>query len=110
MRCGESGLPWDLAKGFNGSAPISNFVSKEGLDLTNLDFSLDLNSQKVQNGNTSLMLYPIDEMIAYISKFITLKTGDIIFTGTPKGVGPVKIGDRLKGFIGEKEMFHFEVK
>jgi len=106
----NKGLPWDLAKGFNGSAPISSFISKNGHDLKNLEFTLELNGEKVQKGNTNLMLCPIDEIISYVSKFITLKTGDIIFTGTPQGVGPIKIGDRLKGFIGDKEMFNFEVR
>lgn len=106
----EKGLPWERAKAFNSSAPISNFISKEGFDLTNLDFRLDKNSETVQNGNTSLMLWSINEVIAEISKFILLKTGDIIFTGTPKGVGPIKIGDRLTGFIEDQEMFDFEIK
>ncbi|MBV6645890.1 MAG: fumarylacetoacetate hydrolase family protein [Cyclobacteriaceae bacterium] len=104
------GLPWDLAKGFNGSAPISNFVSKDQFDLANLSFSLKVNSEVRQQGNTSLMLYNIDVIIAYVSKFLTLKTGDIIFTGTPKGVGPVNIGDRLEGYIEDMKMFDFEVK
>ncbi len=106
----NKGLPWDLAKGFNGSAPVSKFVDKGDFDLSDLDFRLELNDQVVQQGNTKLMLYPIDEIIAYISGFITLKTGDFIFTGTPKGVGPVKIGDRLKGFLAGQEMFDFQVK
>lgn len=106
----EKGLPWDLAKGFNGSAPVSDFIDKSPYDLKNLNFRLLLNGELVQNGNTSLMLWPVDELIAYVSKFITLKTGDIVFTGTPKGVGPVTIGDRLTGFLGDKEVFNFEVK
>lgn len=106
----EKGLPWDLAKGFNGSAPISEFLDKESFDLSNLHFKLLKNGDVVQEGNSSLMLYSIDEIISYVSKFITLKTGDIIFTGTPKGVGPIKIGDRLTGFIENEEMFSFEIK
>jgi 2-keto-4-pentenoate hydratase/2-oxohepta-3-ene-1,7-dioic acid hydratase in catechol pathway len=106
----EKGLPWDLAKGFNGSAPISQFISKEGHDVNNTSFSLKKNGDLVQDGNTSLMLYPINEIIAYISKFITLKKGDILFTGTPKGVGPVVIGDRLEGYIGDKKMLDFEIR
>lgn len=109
-RLKEKGHPWELAKGFNGSAPISKFISKEDFNLTDLSFSLEVNGLEVQNGNTSLMLWPIDELISYVSKYILLKTGDIIFTGTPKGVGPVKIGDQLVGYIGEKKMFDFEVK
>ncbi|WP_421869751.1 fumarylacetoacetate hydrolase family protein [Marinoscillum sp.] len=106
----EKGLPWERAKAFNGSAPISDFISKEGHDATNLGFTLEVNGSTVQTGNTSLMLWPIDELIAYVSNYFTLKTGDIIFTGTPKGVGPVKIGDRLKGTLAGQEMFQFEVK
>jgi 2-keto-4-pentenoate hydratase/2-oxohepta-3-ene-1,7-dioic acid hydratase in catechol pathway len=78
--------------------------------MTNLNFSLLKNGEEVQSGNTNLMLYPIDEIIEFVSKYITLKTGDIIFTGTPKGVSQVRIGDRLEGFIEDKKMFDFEVK
>ncbi len=106
----DKGLPWDLAKGFNGSAPISKFIKKDGFDLTNLNFRLDVNGETRQEGNTGLMLYPIDEIIAYISSFITLKKGDLIFTGTPKGVGPVKVGDRLRGYLEDDLMFDFKVK
>jgi len=106
----EKGHPWEIAKAFNGSAPISHFVPKGNRDMTNINFSLERNGQEVQNGNTSLMLWPIDEIISYISKFILLKTGDIIFTGTPKGVGPIAIGDRLAGFLENEKMFDFEVK
>lgn len=106
----DKGHPWDLAKGFNGSAPISKFISKESFDLQNLPFSLKKNNQEVQSGNTSLMIWKIDELISYVSNFILLKIGDIVFTGTPKGVGPVNIGDRLEGFIGEEKMLDFEVK
>jgi acylpyruvate hydrolase len=106
----DKGLPWERAKAFNDSAVISEFVSKEGFDMANINFDLKLNGAEVQNGNTSLMLWPIDELIAYVSKFFTLKTGDILFTGTPKGVGPVKIGDTLTGHLEGKEMFQFEVK
>lgn len=105
------GLPWDLAKGFNGSAPISNFVPKSKFtDLTNLNFHLDVNGSLRQEGNTSMMLYPIDTIIAFISKYFTLKTGDIIFTGTPAGVAPVKVGDTLSCFIEGEKMLEFEVK
>jgi acylpyruvate hydrolase len=106
----EKGLPWERAKAFNGSAPISNFISKKDVDLSNLGFHLLKNGEKVQEGNTSMMLWKIDELISIISSFILLKTGDIIFTGTPKGVGPVKIGDRLTGYIENQQMFDFEIK
>lgn len=105
------GLPWALAKGFNGSAPISKFVAKEKFaDMKNINFRLELNNQPVQTGNTSLMMYSFEAIIAYISKFITLKKGDIIFTGTPKGVGPVKIGDHLKGYLESDVLLDFEIK
>jgi acylpyruvate hydrolase len=105
------GLPWEIAKAFNGSAPISNFVPKsEYPDLKNLNFHLLVNGELRQQGNTNLMLYDFDTIIAYISKFFTLKKGDIIFTGTPAGVSAVKIGDRLEGFIEDKQFFGFEVK
>ncbi|MGB0524312.1 MAG: fumarylacetoacetate hydrolase family protein [Flammeovirgaceae bacterium] len=105
------GLPWALAKGFNGSAPISHFVPKEKYgDITKLSFSLKKNEEVVQEGNTELMLFPFNYLISYISKFITLRKGDLIFTGTPSGVGSVQIGDRLQGFIEDEEFLNFEVK
>ena len=106
----SKGLPWERAKGFNSSAPISPFISKEGIDLTNLDFHLDVNGKTIQKGNTSLMLFSIDEIIAYVSQYFTLKKGDLIYTGTPKGVGPVKAGDRLQGYLKGELMFDFGVK
>ncbi len=105
------GLPWALAKGFNGSAPISAFLPlSEFKDLKNINFSLKVNQETKQAGNTSMMLYDFNYVIAYVSQFITLKTGDYIFTGTPEGVGPVSIGDKLAGFIEDKLMFDFEVR
>ncbi len=105
------GLPWTLAKGFNGSAPVSRFVPKDKFaDMKNINFKLELNGHTVQEGNTGLMIYSFESIISYISKFITLKTGDIIFTGTPKGVGPVKIGDRLKGSLESDVLLDFEIK
>ena len=85
----QKGLPWELAKSFNGSAPVSTFVKKDAFDLENLDFHLEVNGKEVQRGNTSDMLFKIDEIIAFVSQFITLKTGDILFTGTPEGVAPL---------------------
>lgn len=106
-----AGLPWTLAKGFNGSAPISEFVQKTNFkDLNNLSFSLVQNGVLKQSGNSGQMIHNFDSIISYISKFITLKQGDIIFTGTPAGVGPVKIGDRLEGFIENEKFIDFEVK
>jgi 2-keto-4-pentenoate hydratase/2-oxohepta-3-ene-1,7-dioic acid hydratase in catechol pathway len=105
------GLPWDLAKGFNGSAPISEFVPKEEFsNLSDINFSLEVNGELKQSGNTGYMLYNFDYIVSYISRFITLKKGDLIFTGTPEGVGPVQVGDRLEGFIEGKSFFNFEVK
>ncbi len=107
----EKGLPWDLAKGFNGSAPISEFIPLSQIkDISRLNFSLQLNGILKQSGNTQNMLYTIEQIIAYISCFITLKKGDIIFTGTPEGVGPIQTGDRLEGFIEERKMLNFEIK
>lgn len=107
----EKGLPWDLAKGFNHSAPISIFKQVPPIEkLKNLGFSLRKNGEVVQSGNTSLMIYSFEHIIAYISKYFQLKKGDLIFTGTPAGVGPVTIGDRLEGYIGDEKLLDFEVK
>ncbi len=107
----EKGLPWEKAKAFNGSAPISGFVAKsEFADLKNLNFHLEINGETRQTGNTSMMLWNFDEIIAEISKYFTLKTGDLIFTGTPAGVGKVKIGDKLSAFVEGKEMLSFDIK
>ncbi|MEM0941644.1 MAG: fumarylacetoacetate hydrolase family protein [Bacteroidota bacterium] len=106
----EKGHPWEIAKAFNGSAPISKFISKRDRDLTNINFRLEKNGRKVQRGNTSLMLWPINEIISYVSQFILLKTGDIIFTGTPSGVGPIALGDQLVGYLEDEKMFDFEIK
>ncbi len=107
----DKGLPWALAKGFNGSAPISKFIDKSKFkDIKNLNFSLKVDGETKQQGNTSLMLFPNEEIISYISKFIMLKKGDIIFTGTPKGVGPIAIGNKLEAFIEEEKLLEVEVK
>ncbi|QNL23028.1 fumarylacetoacetate hydrolase family protein [Hyphobacterium sp. CCMP332] len=107
----EKGLPWALAKGFNGSAPISAFVSKSKFqNIKNLNFNLKVNGDQKQKGNTSLMIYSFEYILSYVSQFMTLKKGDIIFTGTPAGVGPVKIGDRLEAFLENEKMLDFEVK
>lgn len=105
------GLPWTLAKGFNGSAPVSEFLPLSDFpELQNINFRLDVNGETRQQGNSKLMLNSFDDIIAYISKYITLKKGDIIYTGTPEGVGPVKIGDRLEGYVEDKKLLDFEVK
>lgn len=109
--CKEKGLPWEIAKAFDGSAPISKFIKKEELgDINNLDFHLEKNGDTVQKGNSSQMIFDYDELICYVSQFITLKIGDLIFTGTPAGVGSVAIGDRLKGYLGDELLLDFFVK
>ncbi|MDF1550716.1 MAG: fumarylacetoacetate hydrolase family protein [Bacteroidales bacterium] len=109
--CKEKGKPWEIAKAFDGAAPISEFVYKKKYpDINQLSFSLELNGELVQEGNTKDMIFPFDELISYVSKFVTLKIGDLIFTGTPAGVGPVKIGDWLVGRIEDKVFFDFQVK
>ena len=109
--CKEKGLPWEIAKGFNGSAPIGDFmpVSEIG-ELDNIDFHLTVNGETRQKGNTSHLLFDFGTIIEYVSQFFLLKKGDLIYTGTPAGVGPVKIGDHLEGFIGDKKMLDLEVK
>ncbi len=107
----DKGLPWTLSKGFNGSAPISKFVPKNKFkNLKNINFSLKFDGEIKQQGNTSLMLFNFDVIISYISKFIWLKEGDIIFTGTPKGVGPVQIGNKLEAYIEDEKMLDVEIK
>lgn len=110
-QCKAKGLPWEKAKGFDGSAQISRtFIDKSDLVLNNIAFSLERNGEQVQNGNSNNMLFSIDKLIAYLSQFYTLKIGDLIYTGTPEGVGKVKEGDVLKGFIGQKQMFTVSIK
>jgi acylpyruvate hydrolase len=108
----EKGLPWDIAKGFNGSAPISDKFIPVGdfKNLQDINFSLDIDGVTKQQGNTSLMLFNFDYIIAYLSKFFTLRTGDLIFTGTPKGVGPVVVGNKLSAAIEGETLLTFEVK
>lgn len=105
-RASEAGLPWTICKGFDGSAAIGEWVEKEKLlaeaeGIQRLQFRLDKNGETVQEGRTSDMLFTVDEIIAYISQFFTLKTGDLLYTGTPEGVGPVAIGDHLEGWLGQ---------
>ena len=105
------GKPWDLCKGFDGAAAIGEWIPKEKFqDIQSLNFHLDINGSTVQQGNTADMLYKIDEIISYISQFYTLKTGDILYTGTPVGVGPVKIDDRLDGYIEDQRVLELKVK
>tara|TARA_B100000902_G_scaffold86670_1_gene90858 strand:+ start:1289 stop:1900 length:612 start_codon:yes stop_codon:yes gene_type:complete len=110
-KCKEKGLPWEKAKGFDGSAQISeNFIDKSDLELNNICFKLVRNSRIVQKGNSKEMLFTFDKIVSYVSKFYTLKIGDLIYTGTPEGVGKVEVGDNLKGYIGNKEMFNIRIK
>lgn len=107
----EKGLPWEKAKAFDHSAVIGNFTSKKNFtSLENINFELKSNGTTVQDGNTSLMLWKIDELISYVSQYFTLKIGDIIFTGTPKGVAKVMEGDVLEGFIEGKTMFKIQIR
>lgn len=107
----SKGLPWEKAKAFDGSAVVGNWIPvSEIKDVNAIEFSLKKNENIVQLGNTSHMLWKIDELIEYISKYFTLKIGDIIFTGTPEGVGKVVANDKLKGFIADKELFSITVK
>ena len=105
------GMPWEIAKGFDGSAKISNeFIKKNDLILNNIDFSLKLNKKIVQNGNSSDMIFSFDKIISYVSKFFTLKIGNIIFTGTPAGVGRIKKNDILEGFLNRKKILEVKIK
>lgn len=109
--CKKNGHPWEIAKAFEGSAGISNeFISKSELDISNLSFSMKQNGSTVQQGSAADMIFSIDTIISYISKFMTLKKGDLIYTGTPSGVGPIQIGDTLSGYIGDGKMFDVKVK
>ncbi|OGS80653.1 MAG: 2-hydroxyhepta-2,4-diene-1,7-dioate isomerase [Flavobacteria bacterium RIFCSPLOWO2_12_FULL_31_7] len=107
----EKGLPWEKAKAFDHSAIIGDFLPKNNYtSLENLNFELRKNSEIVQKGSTSMMLWNIDEIVSYVSQFFTLKKGDIIFTGTPKGVAAVNVNDVLEGFLEGKQMFKIQVK
>ena len=109
--CKTKGLPWEKAKAFDGAAPIGKFISKnEFLDQKNINFNLIINNYLVQKGNTKDLLFSFDTIIAHVSNFFTLKTGDLIFTGTPEGVGPIKIGDRLEAYIENQKLLDFEIK
>lgn len=106
----NKGLPWELAKAFDGSAPIGNFINIENIDLKNIDFSLQKNGQVVQKGNTAQMIFSFEQIVSFVSQYFTLKVGDLIYTGTPAGVGQVAIGDKLEGFIGNDLMLTCEIK
>jgi acylpyruvate hydrolase len=107
----EKGLPWELAKAFDHSAPVSEMLPKdEFADLYDLNFRLEKNNEIVQSGNTKDLLFSFENIIVFVSQFITLRKGDLIFTGTPHGVGPVAIGDHLVGFLNDKKLLDFQIK
>lgn len=107
----EKGLPWEKAKGFDGSAVVGNWLPKTDFkDINNIDFQLKKNNEVVQHGNTGLMIWKVDELISYVSRFFTLKKGDVIFTGTPAGVGRVVTNDYLSGSLGDKELFSLNIR
>jgi 2-keto-4-pentenoate hydratase/2-oxohepta-3-ene-1,7-dioic acid hydratase in catechol pathway len=109
--CKEQGRPWEIAKAFDGSAVLGSFVQLSTIkNPDSIEFSLDINGRKVQKGNTINMIFSIDRIIEYVSQFVTLKIGDIIYTGTPAGVGAVNINDRLEAYIGERKLLDFVVK
>jgi 2-keto-4-pentenoate hydratase/2-oxohepta-3-ene-1,7-dioic acid hydratase in catechol pathway len=109
--CKKKGLPWLVSKGFDNAAPLGKFMKKSSFpDLRNINFHLDINGITVQKGNSGDMIFPFEELISYVSKFITLKMGDLIYTGTPIGVGPVNIGDRLEAFIEGERLLKCDIK
>lgn len=108
--CKEKGLPWEKAKAFDGSAVVGEFYPKELFDVENISFQLKKNNEVVQDGNTKTMLWKIDELISYVSQYFTLKKGDIIYTGTPAGVGKVQENDVLTGIIEGKQAFEVKIK
>lgn len=107
----EKGLPWELAKAFDNSAPISRFIPKNSFEsVYDINFRLDINGTTAQQGNTKQLLFSFEDLIAFISQYITLKKGDLIFTGTPAGVGKIAIGDKLTGYIENEKLLDFEIK
>jgi len=104
------GHPWDIAKGFDGSAIIGEFIPYEGQNFEDMNFSLNKNGEEVQKGHCKDMIFKVEEILSYLSGYFTLLNGDLIFTGTPKGVGPLSIGDYYEGFIGDKKLFHTQIK
>ncbi|MFW5792709.1 MAG: fumarylacetoacetate hydrolase family protein [Bacteroidota bacterium] len=109
-KCKQKGLPWEIAKAFDSSAPVGSFIDKKEFEnINDIDFSLDINGKIVQKANSGMMIFSFDEIINYVSKFFTLKIGDLIFTGTPAGVGAVNKGDILTAFIKDKELLKVKV-
>ena len=111
MKCKEKGLPWEKAKAFDNAAPIGEFIPKTNFtSLNNISFQLNINGKARQVGNTKDLIFSFDKIISYVSQFITFKTGDLIYTGTPEGVSAVNIGDVLEAFIDNKKLFHLNIK
>lgn len=111
QQCKSKGLPWEISKAFDYSAPIGPFIPKDELgDLNSLTFRLEINGRVVQEGNTANMIFGYADLIAYVSRFITFRTGDLLFTGTPSGVGPVKVGDRLQAYLNNNLLLDFFVR
>jgi len=108
--CKLKGLPWEKAKSFDNSAPIGKFENKTKFILNNINFSLTINGEQKQLGNSSDLIFSFDQIISFVSKFVSLKVGDLIYTGTPSGVGPVKIGDKLEGFINDVSYLTLTIK
>jgi 2-keto-4-pentenoate hydratase/2-oxohepta-3-ene-1,7-dioic acid hydratase in catechol pathway len=107
----KAGYPWEIAKAFDNAAVISKFIPKSEFDdLKNITFSLNINGKQIQIGNTKDLVFYFDELIAYVSQFVTLKIGDLIYTGTPHGVGPIQINDHLEGYIADKKLLDFRIK
>ena len=107
-RFSQAGYPWELSKTFDGSAPLGNFIPKERFaDLSDINFTLDINGERKQTGNTSDLIFSFDDIISFVSRYYTLKTGDLIFTGTPSGVGPVKKDDNLTAYLEEEKVLDF---
>lgn len=108
--CKAKGLPWEKAKAFDNSAPIGSFIKKQDLDLTSLQLMLHVNGEQRQYGEAKDLIFSFDKLISYVSQFVTLKTGDLIFTGTPEGVGPVKIGDVLEGYLNGHKLLTLNIR
>lgn len=109
-KCKEKSLPWEMAKAFDNSAPVGRFLNKAEISTEDFAFTLKKNGEQVQLGKSHDMIFTIDALIAYVSRFVTLKTGDLLFTGTPAGVGPVEIGDTLEAFLGTEKLLELAIK
>lgn len=109
-KCKEKGLPWEKAKAFDNSAPLGKFIKKENLQFDNIHFELKINGESRQKGNSKDLIFSFDKIISYVSKFVSLKVGDLIYTGTPEGVGQVIVGDKLEGFLNGESFIKFNIK